>query len=445
MELTIFRSSKGDCLLISHPDGNGKNKNILVDGGMTTSFNNSVAPYLNQQLKANNETIDLLCLSHIDADHIVGVLTLMKLLTDWRVFNHHQSTNPVNNNFKRPKHPEPPTIKSIWHNSFAKSYNLGAALPRVTNALYLIEQATIKFLDDSLLEEVHHKATSVKQGITLSQRIQPEQLDIALNPQFNGKLVKCNQRFLKKNSHKIGNLTITIIGPFTSDLNDLKEDWKAWEKKHRTELIEFYANLNLTDLDQPLGSSELSQLLIDSGSIDLTLGDRGEVTIPNLASIMFLIEADNKSILLTGDGHADDILKGLKKNKKMDDIGSIHINVLKIQHHGASANIHKEFCKEVIADHYVFCGNGTHTNPEAEVIDLIYNSRRSLGDQKSMNNKVDDPFTFWFSVNPEDDLTNHQKEHLEMIADKLNALKASDATFDFNFMPVADDLQSIVL
>jgi len=446
MKLTIFRSSKGDCLLISHPAGNGKNNNILVDGGMTTSFNNSVAPYLNQQIKANNEVIDLLCLSHIDADHIVGVLTLMKLLTDWRVFNHHQNTNPSNDDFKKPKHPEPPTIKSIWHNSFAKSYNLGATLPRVTNALYLIEQATIKYLDNALLEEVHQKATGIKQGITLSQRIQPEQLNIALNPQFNGKLVKCNQRSIKKNSHKIGDLTITIIGPFTSDLNDLKDDWKAWEKKHRTELIEFYANLNLTSLDQPLGSSELSQLLIDSGSIDLSLGNRGEVSIPNLASIMFLIEVDNKSILLTGDGHADDILKGLKKNKKLNNSGSIHVDVLKIQHHGASANIHEKFCKKITADHYVFCGNGTHTNPEAEVIDLIFNSRRGSEIQKSNNEEVvDNPFTFWFSANPEDELTNRQKEHLEMIADKLTTLKASDATFDFNFMPIGDASQSIVL
>jgi len=445
MKLTIFRSSKGDCLLISHPAATGKNTNILIDGGMTSSFNNSVAPYLNQQLKANNEVIDLLCLSHIDADHIVGVLVLMNLLTDWRVFNYHQNTNPVNNNFKKPKHPEPPTIESIWHNSFAKTYNLGAALPRVANALYLIEQATFEHLDDHLLAEVHHKATNVKQGITLSQRIQPEQLDIPLNPQFNGKIVKCNQRSIKKNTHTIGNLTITIIGPFTSDLNDLKDDWKAWEKKHRTELIDFYANLNLTALDHPLGSSELSQLLINSGSIDLSLGDRGEVSIPNLASIMFLIEADNKSILMTGDGHADDILKGLKKNKKLNDSGAIHVDVLKIQHHGASANIHEQFCKEVTADHYVFCGNGTHTNPEAEVIDLIFNSRRGLDNQKSKNDEVDHPFTFWFSANPEDKLTDHQKEHLEMIADKLTSLHTSDTTVNFNFMPVGDASQSIVL
>jgi len=118
---------------------------------------------------------------------------------------------------------------------------------------------------------------------------------------------------------------------------------------------------------------------------------------------------------------------------------------LKIQHHGASANIHEQFCKEVTADHYVFCGNGTHTNPEAEVIDLIFNSRRGLDNQKSENDEVDHPFTFWFSANPEDKLTDHQKEHLEMIAEKMTSLNASDVTVNFNFMPVGEASQSIVL
>ena len=48
MKLVIFRSSKGDALLISHANGNGKNNHILVDGGMKSSFKNSVAPYLSR-------------------------------------------------------------------------------------------------------------------------------------------------------------------------------------------------------------------------------------------------------------------------------------------------------------------------------------------------------------------------------------------------------------
>ena len=444
MKITIFRSSKGDSLLISHPNGNGKNNHILVDGGMKTSFKTSVAPYLNKEIGEKDEAIDLLCVSHIDDDHIVGVIALMELQAQWRVFNHHDSNPNSTANVPRPKTVEPPLIKSIWHNSFAKSYDLGEVLPQVAHALQSIEQMTADFTNEELLEKVNHKATSIKNGIMLSQRIRPEQLNIDLNPQYNGKLVKCNQSSIHKNEHSIGNINLSVIGPFSSDLTDLKKDWIKWEKAHREELEDFYADFSLTALNQPLGMAQLSQLLINSGTVT-KLGDRDDVSIPNLASIMFLVEADGKTILMTGDGHSDDILKGLKKNKKLSDNDTLHVDILKIQHHGAEANIDKDFCKKITADHYIFCGNGTHTNPEEIVLDVICNSRRGNALEKSKNAKVDQQFTFWFSSNPNDKLTDGQKAHLTKVSDKLKAFKMAHPDFEFKFMPKNKHSQAIEL
>ena len=42
-----------------------------------------------------------------------------------------------------------------------------------------------------------------------------------------------------------------------------------------------------------------------------TAGDRAKVTPPNLASIMIYVEDGNATLLLTGDGHANDAMKGL--------------------------------------------------------------------------------------------------------------------------------------
>ena len=443
MKLVIFRSSKGDALLISHTNGNGKNNNILVDGGMTTSFKKSVAPYLNKEIKEKNEEIDLLCVSHIDDDHIVGVIKLMELQAQWRVFNHHNSDPASTANFSQPKTEEPPLIKSIWHNSFAETYDLGEALPSIANALQNIEQMTADFVNEELMERINQKATSIKNGITLSQRIRPEQLNIPLNPQYNGKLVKCNQSSIHKNEHTIGNINVSVIGPFSSDLTDLKKKWIEWEEAHSKELEEFYADLSLTALNQPLSMAQLSQLLINSGTVKL--GVRDQVSIPNLASIMFLIEADGKTVLMTGDGHSEDIIKGLKKKKKLSSNNTKHVNVLKIQHHGASANIDEDFCKKITADHYVFCGNGTHSNPEVDVLEVVFNSRKGNNNEKSNNAKVDQPFTFWFSANPDDKLTEHQKEHLIKVREKMDEFKSSHPDFEFKFMPMNKHSQSIAL
>ena len=42
------------------------------------------------------------------------------------------------------------------------------------------------------------------------------------------------------------------------------------------------------------------------------LGLRDEVTAPNLASLMFSSRRRQRTLLLTGDGHSSDILKGLQ-------------------------------------------------------------------------------------------------------------------------------------
>jgi beta-lactamase superfamily II metal-dependent hydrolase len=111
------------------------------------------------------------------------------------------------------------------------------------------------------------------------------------------------------------------------------------------------------------------------------LGNRKKVTTPNLASLMFLAEEQGQKILLTGDGHWEDIIKGLEHHQAFDGNDKLHVDVLKVQHHGAEHNIAKGFCERVTADRYVFCGNGEHANPDLDVLDLIFNHMNN--DQRS--------------------------------------------------------------
>ena len=54
---------------------------------------------------------------------------------------------------------------------------------------------------------------------------------------------------------------------------------------------------------------------------------------------MFLVEAGGKTVLLTGDGHARDIERGLKEAGRLDAQGEMHVDVLKVQHHGSKDNL----------------------------------------------------------------------------------------------------------
>ena len=94
-------------------------------------------------------------------------------------------------------------------------------------------------------------------------------------------------------------------------------------------------------------------------------------------------------MLLTGDGHGDDILAGLERARRARrSTARIHVDVLKVQHHGSEHNIDEEFAARVTADHYVFCGNGEHENPDLRVVRLLFDARLPGAGGR---------FKFWFN------------------------------------------------
>jgi hypothetical protein len=51
----------------------------------------------------------------------------------------------------------------------------------------------------------------------------------------------------------------------------------------------------------------------------------------------------------------------------------MHVDVLKIPHHGSDRNIDPVFFRRITADHYVFSGNGENGNPERETLQMLLN------------------------------------------------------------------------
>jgi hypothetical protein len=120
------------------------------------------------------------------------------------------------------------------------------------------------------------------------------------------------------------------------------------------------------------------------------LGRRTNVTVENLVSIMLLAEEDGHRVLLTGDGHGADVLRGLERARKLDRSGRIHVDVLKVPHHGSEHNLDADFAARVTADHYVFCANGEHANPDLRIVRALFDARDAEG-------AGGPPFTFWFN------------------------------------------------
>ncbi len=112
MRLTAFQSDKGDCLLLTDTSGT---RRILVDGGMPASYKAHVAAAMGK-LGAAKAALDVVYVSHIDQDHIGGVLTMLDDEADWRV--HEFQKKNKNTKSKPPAVARPPKVKEIWHNAF---------------------------------------------------------------------------------------------------------------------------------------------------------------------------------------------------------------------------------------------------------------------------------------------------------------------------------------
>ena len=74
MKLQVFHATDGDCLLLSSGD---ERHHMLVDGGRKVSFRQNTRDHL-AQMRVAGEKLDVVCVSHIDDDHISGILSLIE-------------------------------------------------------------------------------------------------------------------------------------------------------------------------------------------------------------------------------------------------------------------------------------------------------------------------------------------------------------------------------
>jgi hypothetical protein len=389
MKLTIFESDMGDCLLLEAESG----ELMLVDGGMKSSLQAHVRAELGKLRDANRE-LELIYVSHIDNDHINGVLQLLEDEAHWRVFDLHEANgDPI----AKPKFPRPPVIKGILHNGFhaqVKANNKEIANLLVASASSLYATAIPELIHAA--DEMQGIAAGIKEALKVSGLIGPKALDIPLNkPPGVAKEARLLCAGRPGETFALGSMQFTLIGPTRQELKSLGEGWKTWLKQHPEEVKKIRAELKKR-------IDEFSSGALTTTPYDLRdwngIPDVKGVTAPNVASLMFLVEENGKTLLLTGDAQQDFILDGLQRRGFLDD-GFAHLDVLKVQHHGSEHNMDENFARKVSADHYLFCGNGSHGNPETAVIDMVFESRLGAPSKRALAPKAQDrDFHFWFST-----------------------------------------------
>ena len=337
--LDIRRARKGDCLLL-HFGSAASPGLVMIDGGPKSVYSPHLKPRLLEVREARGLDahsplpVDLLMVSHVDDDHIQGILDLTRELRE-----------APGVPFVR--------IRRLWHNSFDEiigkdpkelTGKVAAQFGSASLTGDLPDDATVDAdtdEDEEVVVSTIKVLASIAQGHGL--RLDAEALNIPLNPEFDGKLILA----AKGEVALTKGLTFTVAGPMQPELQALQEKHDEWLKELKAK-----------------GTTPAEAL---AAYVDKS--------VPNLSSVVVLARAGGKTMLLTGDARGDKILEGLELAGELKTGQTLHVDLLKVPHHGSSNNLARAFFERITADHYVFSGNGEHGNPEREALKMLFDAR----------------------------------------------------------------------
>ncbi|PWC52421.1 MBL fold metallo-hydrolase [Azospirillum sp. TSO22-1] len=331
--LHVVQALHGDCLIVEHEDG-GTRRFILVDGGPAGVYEEHLKPYLTQLVGAGGP-LDLVVLSHVDDDHVVGVL---ELFADIDLATVNGDTPPV-------------ALGELWHNSFRATVDEDGGIAERTRQILTMNGA----------RQVAMTATAsaffgINQGNQLARAA--TKLGIAVNAVTGGDVVMPETVHNPVGRH---GLEIHVIGPNQANLAALRDEWLDWLATHEHAAL-----------------------------VDPTTAANADKSVPNLSSIMLLLRSGGRSMLLTGDGRGDFIVQGLQQAGLMNG-GTCHVDVLKVQHHGSNRNSKPDFFKTVTADTYVISADGKHGNPDLPTLQWIVDAAHADGRRITLHVTNDPP------------------------------------------------------
>ncbi|TMJ17427.1 MAG: MBL fold metallo-hydrolase [Alphaproteobacteria bacterium] len=321
----------GDCLLLHYGTAADPGL-VLIDGGPSQVWK----PFLEPRLKALQAKrgaafhIDMLMVSHIDDDHVLGITDFTKA---WRAA-------------KTAGQQWPYPVRTAWFNSFERisnATNIGAVTASVTASAGATTLTDVDLDSPEITNPNKDEAraglkvlASVNNGSILRKDL--EALAIPINKGFDGKLVRPGKG--PAVPFQLGpELSLRVASPLAKQLDKLQEMFAK-------------------------------QLKPEDALAAYTDG-----SVPNLSSIAAVATYKGKTVLLTGDARGDYLIEGLKGEGLLDAAGKLHVDILKMPHHGSDRNVDPSFFTTITADHYVASADGTFGNPDRPTLEMLIDQR----------------------------------------------------------------------
>lgn len=316
LSLRLLPARQGDAIWITWGNSDDRHK-ILIDLG-TEEVGRRIRQEILDMPKADRR-FDLLVITHVDQDHIGGVLTCLA------------EADPI----------QGLTIGDVWFNG----YNHLGVRPT-----------------PSALEPM-----GPAQGERFSTWLRHQNWNAAFS---GGPVQRLPNEGPPKHTLHDG-LELTVLGPTPSRLRELEPKWRD-----EVELALAKGNLTTTTPGLQRMGARAKPILEDRGDLQ-TLADTStnvDHSEANGSSIALLLEYKGLSVVLSGDAFADDLVDGIDAAKGRD---QLHVNAFKLPHHGSEKNVTRKLIERLHCDRWLFSSDGTrfkHPDPVAVARVIAYSA-----------------------------------------------------------------------
>ncbi len=299
LRIEMLPAGHGDALMLEY-GAPGDLRRILVDGGPATAYE-AVSGRL-RELPPEQRRFELLVMTHVDADHIEGILML---LNDRGVAVE---------------------VGDVWFNGYRH-------LPT-----------------DEL---------GPPQGEMLSAVI--EERGLAWNAGFRGGPVQVHGSGRLPCVELAGGLRLTLLGPGREELVQLRRVWQREVRRAGFEpgstrdardLLE--RQKRLTPLDTYLGTREVDVASLASRASDL------DSSVTNASSVAFLAELGDRRVLLTGDATPKVLTTQLRALLSERGLDRLPLDAFKVPHHGSRNNLTAGLVRMLPSRYYLFSTDGKY-------------------------------------------------------------------------------------
>jgi hypothetical protein len=286
--IKLLPALHGDCIWIEYGEA-GATHHVLIDGGPLGAFGALRAHV--EALPPDARDVELLVVTHIDADHIDGIVKLLR-------------------------HPELGlTFREVWFNGWPqleRSLAGGAFVPQQGNERGAFSGSALDL-------------TAVRQGLKCNER-------------FRGFPAMVAEDGLLPRMRLDGGLDITLLSPTPGKLADLRTAW-----------MKAFAKLGAAPGDAAFVGDKLDRdvRFRDGGALPPLPGGIDEAAdtatsldaaIANGSSIAFVAEYQGKRCAFLGDAHAPVVQQALGRLARERNEEPFRLDAVKVSHHGSDGN-----------------------------------------------------------------------------------------------------------